>query len=227
MPYTDTVTNAAASVDPANLSRTGNEVLVSPRVAYGSIAKNAWLRLGYFDPADDIAPTTNTNTTDIMAQNPTGGADILLATDTTEATAVFESIAPITPSKEIIALHAGAPAVNVGNASTGVTVSPFTIGASIGVRMIVVKRRLSADPKRPVQVYWFPNVGLANNGNVDKQGRKAPQFRGSVLTYDGDIVDTEIDAAITSRPFMGQVFNVPNDGLDAFLQKLMAEAPAA
>lgn len=227
MPYTDNVTNAAASVDPANLSRTGNEVLVSPRVAYGSIAKNSWLRLGYFDPADDIAPTTNTNTTDIMAQNPTGGADILLATDTTEATAVFESIAPLTPSKEVLALHAGAPAVNVGNASTGVTVSAFTIGATIGTRMIVIKRRLSADAKRLVQVYWFPNVGLANNGTVDKQNRKAPQFRGSILAWDGTITDTDINAAITSRPFMGQVFNVPDDGLDAFLTKLMAEAPAA
>lgn len=225
MPYTDQIANADASLDVANLSRTGNEVLISPRITYGTIVKNAWLRLGYFDPADDIAPTLNTNTIDIKAQNPTGGPDILLLTDVTEATAVFDSIAPMTPSKEILALHAGAPAVAVGTG--GVTVSPFIIGASIGTRMIVIKRRLNNDAARIQQVYWFPNIGLANNGTVDKQGRKAPQFRGSVLTWDGDITDADIDAAIPDGPFMGQVFNVPDNQLDAFLTKLMAEAPAA
>lgn len=225
MAYTDLVINAAESYDADNLSRTGNEVLLSPRTAFGSIDKNEWVRVGYFDPADDIAPTTNTNTTDIKAQNPTGGPDILLLQETTEATAIFESIAPLTPSNEILELHAGAPAVPVG--AGGITVSPFTIGATIGTRMIVVKRRLTTDPDRIQKVYWFPNVGLASNGTVDKQNRKAPQFRGSILTWDGDVVDAEIDAAIPDGPFMGQVFNVPNSQLDAFLTKLMAEAPAA
>lgn len=225
MPYTDLIPNAAASIDPSNLSREGNEVLISPHAAFGSIAKNTWRRVGYFDPADDISPTTNTNTNDIKAQNPSGGPDILLEQETTEATAVYDSIAPMTPSNDIIALHAGAPAVPVG--ADGITTSVFTIGATIGARMIVVKRRLKADPKRIQRVYWHPNVGLASNGTVDKQGRKAPQFRASVLTWDGTLTDADIKAAVTAFPTMGQIFNVPNDLLDDFLTRLMAEAPAA
>lgn len=225
MPYTEQIPNAAASIDPSNLSREGNEVLISPRVAFGSIAKNTWRRVGYFDPADDISPTTNTNTNDITAQNPSGGPDILLEQEVTEATAVYESIAPMTPSAEIVALHAGAPAVPVG--AGGITASPFTIGATIGARMIVIKRRLSNDPERIQRVYWHPNVGLANNGTVDKQGRKAPQFRVSVLTWAGTITDADIEAAVTVSPTMGVIFNVPDDQLDDFLTRLMAEAPAA
>lgn len=226
MPYTDQVVNASESYNADNFSKEGNEVLVSPKIAVGSLAKNAWARAGYFDPGDDITPTTNTSTTDRKAQNPTGGPDITIATETTEASAVLDSIAPLTPTKEITELHAGSPAVAVGTPGDGITASAFTIGANIPARLIIIKRRLTPDPARIQKVLWFPNVGLMNNGTVTKQERNVPNFRATILSWDDNIVDTAIAAAV-ARPTMGTIFNVPNDKLDAFLIRLMAEAPAA
>ncbi|MCD0160065.1 hypothetical protein IHN63_01965 [Deinococcus sp. 6YEL10] len=222
MTFTQTVINNATAESIANLSREGNTIFVSPVEAFGTIAANSWIRLGYFAPGDNFYPTTNTSTEQVKAQNPEGGPDIVLAEETTEASAVYENVAPLTPSSEILALHTGAPGTPMTGAFAGGTISPFTIGSSILARMMVVKKRAGSSASRPQKVFWHPRVGLQNAGTTQKENKDVPQFRIPVLAWNGAFKAdlSEYQAAKTS---LGAVFTIPDDKLDALLLALADE----
>lgn len=216
------IVNNATSRLATNLSREGRTVLFSPLDNFGTILADTWINLGLFPPQEKIALTTNTNTTDIKAQNPDGGPDDLLAQDVGDATAVYDSIPVLTPDETVRALHVGSPAAPLTGALAGGTISPFTIGAAINGRMIVIRKHQGGgDPLQ--KVYWHPRVSLQNNGNGDNQNRETLQFRAPVLAWSGTFA-ADLSAYEAQRSSLGAIFTIPNSKLQALLDALDDEA---
>ena len=222
MTFTESVINNATAESIANLSREGNTLYVSPVEVFGTIAAGSWVRLGYFAPGDNFYPTTNTSTEQVKAQNPEGGPDLILAEETTEASAVYENVAPLTPSREVLALHTGAPGTPMTGTFAGGTISPFTIGSSVLARMIVVKKRAGASADRPQKVFWHPRVGLQNAGVTQKENKDVPQFRIPVLAWNGTF-STDLSEYEAAKTSLGAVFTIPDSKLDALLLALADE----
>lgn len=216
------IVNNATSRLATNLTREGRTVLVSPLEDFGTILADTWINLGLFPPQEKIALTTNTNTTDIKAQNPDGGPDDLLAQDVSDATAVYDSIPVLTPDETVRALHVGSPAAAMTGALAGGSISPFAIGAAINCRMIVIRKHLGgADPLQ--KVYWHPRVSLQNNGEGDNQNRETLQFRAPVLAWNGVFL-TDLSAYESQKGTLGAIFTIPNSKLTALLDALNDEA---
>lgn len=217
--------NTSTATLATNLSREGRTVLFSPLEAFGPIAANAWVNLGLFPPQEKIALTTNTNTEDVRAQDPEGGPDLLLAQDVTEATAVYDNLPVLTPDDTVRALHTGSPASPLTGALAGGTISPFTIGAQINGRLIVVRKHLSGGADRLQKVYWHPRVSLQNNGEGDSQNRETLQFRAPIIGWTGNF-QTDLSEYNAQKSAMGAIFTIPNSKLQALLDALADEAAA-
>lgn len=208
-----------------NLSREGRQVFVSPLSAVGDIAVTDWVDLGLFPPGEKVSPTNNVTREPIRAQDPAGGPDLLLVEDVTDVTAVYDNIPILTPDEYVRRLHLGSAPTAMTGDLTGATISPFDPGASILARMILVRRhKASGDPV--YKVYWHPRVALQNNGEGDNQNKETVQFRVPVQSFIGELSDA-LDAYAPSISPLGAIFSVPASKLDALLDILKAEAPAA
>lgn len=218
--------NSSTARQSKNLSREGRQVFVSPLVDVGDIDVADWVDLGLFPPGEKVSPTNNVTREPIKAQDPAGGPDLLLVEDVTDVTAVYDNIPVLTPDEYVRRLHLGSTPVAMTEAAlAGTTISPFDPGASIPARMILVRRhKASGDPI--YKVYWHPRVALQNNGEGDNQNKETVQFRVPVQSFTGTLSAALDDYAPSISP-LGAIFSVPASKLDALLDILKAEAPAA
>lgn len=217
------IVNNGTSNLTTNLSREGRTVLFSPLEAFGSLAAGSWVNLGIFPPGEKVAPTLNTTREQVRGQDPEGGPDLLLAEDVTEATAVYENIPILTPDDTVRGLHVGSPATPMGGGFAGATISPFTIGAGVDGRMIVIRKRQGGGETRRQKVYWHPRVTLQNNGEGDAENRETVQFRAPVVGYTGTF-NSDLVAYNAAKSPLGAIFTIPHNQLQALLDALADEA---
>lgn len=217
-----TAKNASTSQLSDNLTREGRQVLFSPLDPFGDLLTvNDWADMGLFPPAEKLAINTNITSTDIKAQDPNGGPDLLLRTDVTDVTASYDNIPVLTPDNTIRALHVGSIPMATTGALAGGSISPFAPGASITGRMIVIRRHTQASGDPLYKVYWHPRVGLQNNGEGDNQNQETLQFKAAIQ---GFTEQANLPAAL--QPYktyvgsMGAIFTIPASKLDALLDIL-------
>lgn len=223
MAYVIKNANDAQSAD--NLTREGRQVLFSPLDAFGNLlTASEWADLGLFPPAEKLSITTNVTSTDIKAQDPNGGPDLLLRTDVTDVTASYDNIPVITPSTLVRALHVGSTPMATTGALAGGTISPFSPGASIVGRMVVIRRHVGgSDPL--YKVYWHPRVGLQNNGEGESQGVETLQFKAAIQAFTAQAnLPTELQPYVSQIGSMGAIFTIPASKLEALKDILLNAA---
>ncbi|WP_155300958.1 hypothetical protein [Deinococcus kurensis] len=216
-----TAINAATAKLADNLTREGRQVLISPLDDFGTIlTADEWADMGLFPPAEKLAITTNVTSTDIKAQDPNGGPDLLLRTDVTDVTASYDNIPVLTPDDVIRALHVGSIPTALAGPLAGGTISPFAPGASIQARMIVIRRHQGgSDPL--YKVYWHPRIGLQNNGEGDNQNQETLQFKAAIQAFTEQAnLPAELQAYVTQVGSMGSIFTIPSSKLSALLDVL-------
>ncbi|EYB67022.1 hypothetical protein DEIPH_ctg052orf0017 [Deinococcus phoenicis] len=216
--------NAATAQLSANLNKEGRQALFSPLEDFGAIlTADEWADFGLFPPAEKLAINTNVTSTDIKAQDPYGGPDIILKTDVTDVTASYDNIPVLTPDTTIRALHVGSVPVALAGALAGASISPFAPGMSIQGRLIVIRRhRATAGESDPLyKVYWHPRVGLQNNGEGDNQNQETLQFKAAIQGFlDQAKLPAELQGVKTQVGSMGSIFTIPASKLDALLDVL-------
>ena len=204
----------------SNLAREGRQVLFSPTETFAGIAEDGFADLGLFPPDAKIAPTSNIQRSDIQAQNPNGGAPIVLASDTTSISITYD-IPVLTPDDTVRDLHNGTPSAEITDGPlAGSKISPITPGASIVGRLIILNRREGQDL---VRVAWHPRAFLQSNGTGDSQNRDTVQFTATVqaFNYTPGSTLSAYDAQITEY---GAIFTVARDKVQTLLNTLAAEA---
>lgn len=224
--------NRATMYDADNFKRAGNTFLFSPKRDIGTlIAAKDWIGFGYFRPDFELAPTTDVQRTEVKVQDPQGGPIFTLIEDTTEVTAVYESIEPVTPSAEVRALHKGAvPKMLTGVAGlAGTTISPFAPGASIeGSAMAIrILEDAPGGAEQRYELYYHQSIALQSNGYGNYEGRSTPIFRAPVRSGATTLLDTGLlDAFEGSVSRMGAYFEGPVSELAAMINALKGEADA-
>lgn len=212
-----------------NFKRAGNTFLFSPREDIGTLLqKGDWVGFGYFRPDFQLAPTTDVQRTEIKAQDPNGGPDFTLTEDVTEVSAIYEAIEPITPSAAVRALHKGAVPTAITSAGlTNVTISPFTVGASIQGSAIAIRILEDAvgGAEQRFELYYHQSIALQNNGYSDYEGRSIPSFRAPVRNGATTLTDTgllaEYEGSISG---LGAYFEGPISELAALIIALKGES---
>lgn len=223
--------NRATMYDVDNFKRAGNTFLFSPKRALGTlIAAGDWVGFGYFRPDFQLAPTTDVQRTEIKVQDPQGGPAFTLIEDITEVTAVYETIEPVTPSAEVRALHKGAvPTMVNGAGLTGVTISPFTAGASIeGSAMAIrILEDAAGGEEQRFELFYHQSIALQSNGYGDYEGRSTPIFRAPVRSGSTSLTDAGLlNAYEGSVSGMGAYFEGPVSSLAALINALKSESDA-
>lgn len=212
----------------ANLTREGRQVFFSPLENFGALlTPDDWADLGLFPPAEKLAVNTNVQSQDIKAQDPFAGPDILLRTDVTDVTASYDNIPVLTPDETVRALHVGSVPVVMAGTVAGATISPFTPGASVQGRMIVVRRHLAsaADADPLFKVYWHPRVGLQNNGEGDSQTVETLQFKAAIQAFlDQANLPAELQAYQPQVSSLGAIFTIKASQLSDLLDILKGAA---
>lgn len=213
--------NDQSAYAAANMIPEGRIVLFDPLDAFAGIT--GAVNLGLFPEDAVIAPNAEVTRETIRAINPEGGASIVVEERVTETTISYE-IPVLTPSEQVRSLHNGAPAVALTDPSlTGVSVTPFTPGASILGRMIVIAKRPGTDADRLFRVFWHPRAALQSNGLGESQGEQTLLFTASVRahTYEPGPAFDDVATQITQY---GAIFTVPASDLAALLTALDTEA---
>lgn len=224
------VKNKDSQFNADNFRRVGNFVLVSPLAAVGALILPAdWVGLGYFRPDAQLAPTTDVQRSPILVQNPQGGQPITLLEDTTDVSAIYETIEPVTADEYIQALHQGSVPVALTDATlNGSTISPFEPGASIEARMMVIRITEGSAATKRYELFWHPRVALQSNGLGDYEGRATRIFRVPVRQWGGQFEADGVLAAFgNAKGDMGAVFQGPINELAALVTALKGEAAAA
>jgi hypothetical protein len=222
-----TIVNQTTARAAENAVKEGRQVLIVLREAFGTIPAGSVIDLGLFPTDEKIAVTTDIQRTSVFAQNPEGGADVLLTEDVTQVSATYDSIPVLTPDDTVRALHAGSTPTAMTGTLAGATVSPFAPGMSIPVSQIVVRRHPGANAQRMQRIFWHPRVGLQSAGEGDNSGKETLIFRSVVQTIDKAlIVNPALVGYLEHIGVMGAVFNVPNDKLTTVLE-ILAEAEQA
>lgn len=215
-----TVANSNTATLSANLTREGRQALFSPVAAFGTIPAGNFVDLGLFPPDAKIAPNASIDRSDIQAQNREGGPPVVIASDVTKISVTYD-IPVLTPDDTVRDLHNGTPAATIASGPlAGTTISPYTPGASILGRLVIVSKRESSDK---VRVAWHPRAFLQSNGTGDNQNRETLQFTATVQAFDytPGAELAAYDAQITQY---GAVFTVPRAKLQALLDILAEEA---
>lgn len=214
--------NAATARSAQNLTVEGREVMWRLKSAFGTLPAGTWIVAGLFPPDAKISVTTDVTRTEVLAQNPEGGAPIQLTEDVTGVSAVYDSIPVLTPDETVRMLHAGAVPVPLTGALEGGTISPFEVGASIPVTQVVIRRHKGAAADRLFKVYVHFTVGLQANGEGDSQGKETLDFRAPVQAFDKNLL--EADSALAAfKPQIGDlgaVFTIPANKLQALLDAI-------
>ncbi|MDO4244565.1 MAG: hypothetical protein Q4C89_00890 [Deinococcus sp.] len=223
--------NRATMYDADNFKRAGNTFLFSPKRPLGAlIAAGDWVGFGYFRPDFELAPTTDVQRTEIKVQDPNGGPAFTLLEDITDITAVYDAIEPVTPSPEVRALHKGAvPTAVQGAGLSGVTISPFTAGASIeGSAMAIrVLEDAVGGTEQRFELYYHQGVALQSNGYGNYEGRSTPIFRAPVRSGATTLTDEGLLAAYEgSVSNLGAYFEGPISALAPLVKALMTESAA-
>lgn len=216
-----TPVNAATAYLATNMVAEGRIVLFDPIGTFEGIT--GAVNLGLFPEDAVIAPNAEVTRETIRAINPEGGASIVVEERVTETTISYE-IPVLTPSEQVRSLHNGAPAVALTDPTlTGVSVTPFTPGASILGRMVVIAKRPGADADRLFRVFWHPRAALQSNGLGESQGEQTLLFTASVRahTYEPGAAFDDVATQITQY---GAIFTVPASDLAALLTALDTEA---
>lgn len=222
-----TIINNNTARAAENAVKEGRQILWVLREAFGNIPAGSVIDAGLFPTDEKIAVTTDIQRTSVFAQNPEGGADLLLTEDVTQVSATYDSIPVLTPDDTVRALHAGSTPTPMTGTHDGVTVSPFAPGMSIPVSQIVVRRHPGANTQRLQRVFWHPRMGLQSAGEGDNSGKETLIFRGVVQSINKElIVNPALTPYLESIGAMGAIFNVPNDKLASFLE-VLAEAEQA
>ncbi|WP_027459265.1 hypothetical protein [Deinococcus murrayi] len=217
------VTNSNTATLSANLTREGRQVLFSPLEDFGPVDAGSFLDLGLFPPDARIAPTSNVERSDIQAQNREGGPPIVLASDVTSISVTYD-LPVLTPDDTVRDLHNGTPSATISSGPlAGTTVSPFSPGASVLGRLIVVSKREGSDR---VRVAWHPRAFLQSNGTGDNQNRETLQFTATVQAFDYT-PGTDLAAYDAQITQYGAVFTVPRAKLADLLDILAEEAVPA
>ncbi|WP_291428502.1 hypothetical protein [Deinococcus sp.] len=170
-----------------------------------------------------IAPSSEVTRETIRAINPEGGASIVVEERVTETTISYE-IPVLTPSEQVRSLHNGAPAVAMTDPDfAGISVTPFTPGASILGRMVVIAKRPGTSADRMFRVFWHPRAALQSNGLGESQGEQTLLFKASVRahTYTPAARFADVNTQITQY---GAIFGVPARTLNDLLTALDTEA---
>lgn len=215
-----TVVNANTTLLAANLSKFGRQVLFSPLELFTGITLGDFADLGYFPADATIAPTSNVTRTPVTAQNREGGAPVTLANPVTEIEVTYE-VPVLTPDELIQDLHSGTPATPITSGTlAGVKVSPFSPGASLLGRMIVVSKRGNSNI---VRVAWHPRAFLQSNGFGDSQDNDTALFTVNIQAFDYT-PGTELLAYNAQITQYGALFSVARDKLQALLDVLAEEA---
>lgn len=214
------VVNSDTALLASNLSKEGRQVLFSPVEDFTGITEGDFVDLGYFPPDATIAPVSNLTRTPVTAQNREGGPPVTLANPVTELDVTYE-IPVLTPDDLVRDLHGGSPATEITTGTlAGATISPFSPGASLLGRMIVVSKRAGSDI---VRVAWHPRAFLQSNGFGDSQDNDTVQFTVSLQAFDYTPGSTLLayNAQITQY---GALFTIPRAKLQALLDVLAEEA---
>lgn len=212
-----------------NFKRAGNTFIFSPKSSIGTlILKGDWVGFGYFRPDFQLAPTTDVQRTEIKVQDPQGGPSFTLVEDTTEVSAIYETIEPVTPSAEIRVLHKGAvPKLITAAGLEGTTISPFMAGASIEGSAMAIRILEDAvgGAEQRFELFYHQSIALQSNGYGDYEGRSTPIFRAPVcsgattLTDQGLLADYE-----GSISGLGAYFEGPVSELAALVNALKGES---
>lgn len=213
--------NSSTARLSANMVAEGRIVLFDPVDTFTGIT--GAVDLGLFPEDAVIAPSSDITRETIRALNPEGGASIVVEERVTETTITYE-IPVLTASEQVRALHNGAPSVAMTDAGmTGISVTPFTPGASVLGRMVVIAKRPGTDPDRLFRVYWHPRAALQSNGLGDSQGEQTLLFTASVRahTYTPGAEFAGVETQITEY---GAIFTVPASKLADLLAALDTEA---
>ena len=223
------IANASTARSSENLTIEGRQVLWRLKNAFGTYPAGSWIDAGLFPPDAKISVTTDVQRTQVLAQNPDGGAPILLDEDITSVSAVYDDIPVLTPDNTVRALHGGAvPVAMTGDLEKG-TIAPFEVGASIPVAQVVVRRHKGQDADRLFKVYVHFSVGLQANGEGDSQGKETLRFRAPVQSFNKDLLNPTSTLA-TYKPQiseMGAVFTIPASKLDVLLGEIDEALSAA
>lgn len=218
-----TPVNDQSAYAAANMIPEGRIVLFDPLDAFAGIT--GAVNLGLFPEDAVIAPSSEVTRETIRAVNPEGGPSIVVDERITETTITYE-IPILTPSEQVRSLHNGAPAVALTDPTlTGVSITPFSPGASILGRMVVIAKRPGTDANRLFRVFWHPRVALQSNGQGESQGEQTLLFTATVRahTYEPGPAFDDVATQITQY---GAIFTVPASQLPELLAALDAEAAA-
>lgn len=213
--------NAATAYLATNMVAEGRIVLFDPLGTFEGIT--GAVNLGIFPEDAVIAPNSEVTRETVRGINPEGGASIIVDERVTETTISYE-IPVLTPSEQVRSLHNGAPAVAMTDPDfVGVSVTPFSPGASILGRMIVIAKRPGTDADRLFRVFWHPRAALQSNGLGESQGEQTLLFTASVRahTYTPGADFADVATQITQY---GAIFTVPASKLAALLAALDTEA---
>ncbi|MVN86906.1 hypothetical protein GO986_09025 [Deinococcus sp. HMF7620] len=214
------VSNAATARLSGNMVPEGRIIYFDPVEGFTGVT---FADLGLFPEDATIFPNAEITREAIRALNPEGGPSIVVDERITETDITYE-VPVLTPDDTVRSLHNGAPAVALADTDmAGIKVSPFSPGASILGRLIVVAKRPGTDPARLFRVFWHPRAALQSNGTGDSQGEETLLFNISVRahTYEPGADFTDVASQIT--PY-GAIFTVPANKLQTLLDKLADEA---
>lgn len=215
MPFTPINSNTARLA--SNASKTGRSAFFAPLDAFGTIPANAPVDLGLFPVAEKLTPATNITSESVTAQDPNGGtAALTLDTIVTAVEITYDTIAIVTPSAEVVALHAGAPSVELTEVA-GATLTPFDPGASVVGRFWAVFRNKA---RGSVRVVFHPRFALQSNGYGENGPVETVQFKGTVQAYDVSTLPAGLAAYAPQITAYGVIADAPIAKLQEVLDLL-------